>query len=123
MKLQQIQMAVNRVDETDLPSQNMKSTNTSMGDTPRAAGNLILNILCRKHRLFATVVLLFIETAIDPTLAVRQFLGYSCAHSKSLFVFGLRKFRHLVKPRKCRGISFFSKKPANSGNGVRLVKD
>jgi hypothetical protein len=86
MKLKQIQMAVNGVDETDLPSQNMESTNTSVCDASRPAGNLILNIARRKHRLFATVVILLVETAIDPTLAVGQFLGYSCAHSKSLFV-------------------------------------
>jgi hypothetical protein len=61
---------------------------------------------------------------VDPTLAVGQPPGYTWAHSKSQFVFGLRKIQNLfTPPRKCRGISrFFPKKSANSRHEVRLVK-
>ncbi len=79
MELQQFQAPINRVDKADLPSQNMKGADAAMGNAPRSAGNLIMNVVSRVDGSFAAALIPFVETAIDPTLAVVQLLGYSCA--------------------------------------------
>jgi hypothetical protein len=112
-------MPINAVNEADLFCHDVKSADPSMSDATRAAGDLIVNVVGGEHRLLAPGHILFVQTVLNPTLAVGQLLGYLSAHSKSLLVSGLRKIRYLFKPRKTpRDFVFFSKisKPTPRGS-------
>ena len=52
----------------------------------RPFGYFVVNVRCSHHRLLAAAVIIFVQSPLNPTLAMSQLLLYPGAHSKTLRV-------------------------------------
>src|SRR5262249_34114652 len=93
MDLEKLQSLINSVDESNLARQGVHSADAAVDDAPGTIRDLIVDVVGGKHRLVTTSELALVETALDATLAVRQFTVYSRVHSKSLRASGVGELR------------------------------
>ena len=73
--LEQMQAIVDSVDQTDLTNQEVNGADAAVADAATAIADLVVDVACREHGLAAITELGFVETPVDTTLAVGQFLG------------------------------------------------
>src|SRR5262249_34251783 len=123
MNLQQVQPGVDSIDQPKAPGQQVDGPDAAIGQAVDALGDLILNVAGGHHRLRTATQVRLSQTALNPALAVGQFLTYDLVHSKSLRASGVRQTRYLMKHRKSPGISSFHENFFSESQRLRLIKD
>jgi hypothetical protein len=110
--LQKMEMFIDRVDEADLPSQEVDGTDAAVSESPSAPGDLVVNVRGRVHRPFHPVEVVLIEPLVDTALAGVELGAYGRVHSKSSWVWGRRERVPSLKPRKTQeDFEFLEKTP------------
>jgi hypothetical protein len=97
--LQQLQAAVQGVDEAELAGESMNEADAAEGDAVGTFGDLIVNVAGSHHGLGAAAEILLVQSALDPALAVGQFSSYAGFHSKSLRATGVGESRYFIQHR------------------------
>ena len=108
MDLEQVQAAVDGVDQAEPAGQGMDGADAAAGDAAGALGDLVVDVAGGQHGLGAAAQVLLVQAPFDPALAVGQFSSYARFHSKSLRATGVGESRYFIQHRKRRGISSFS---------------
>jgi hypothetical protein len=85
VELEQVEVAVDGVDEADLARQGVKGTDAAAADAAGAVGDLVVDVTGGEHRTLAVGHIGLVEAARDAPLAVGQLLAYLRFHSKSLW--------------------------------------
>ena len=88
MYFEQLNIPVDRIDQTDLASHLVNSANTSGADGLCPLCDFIMYIACREHRLLASAIVGFIQPLLDSSLASPHLFLYLGTHSKTLLVSG-----------------------------------
>ena len=83
MDLQQLQMTINRLVESQLPDQKMHRPDSTGGSRPRAFGDLIVDVGGRHHRPVASPVVILVQPSGDSPLASLNLFSYLGVHSKT----------------------------------------
>jgi hypothetical protein len=81
--LEQLQAAVEGIDQADLPNQFVHGADATDGDAAAALGDFIVDVAGRHDRLGTAAQVGPVQTALDSAFAVGQFFGYAGFHSKS----------------------------------------
>ena len=84
MELEQVQAAVDGVDEAELAGQGVDGADAAVADAAGAVGDLVVDVAGGEHGLVAAAQVGLVEAAFDPALAVGQLPAYLGVHSKSL---------------------------------------
>jgi hypothetical protein len=84
VELEQVQAAVDGVDEADPACQGVHGTDAAAADTAGAVGDLIVDVAGGEHGPLAVGCVRPVETALEAPLAVGQLPTYLGLHSKSL---------------------------------------
>jgi hypothetical protein len=123
VKLEQVQVAVDGRDQTDLLGQGMQDAQAAAGDATGTIGDLIVDVGGGEHRPMAAAVVGFIQAALDASLAMAQLLAYSSFHLKSLWGVGESWSYLTMKPWKTpRGFKFFQNSPPKSPGNLACFR-
>jgi len=98
-----MQVSVDGLDEPDLLGQKVHAPDAAGDDGPRSLGDFVLDVACREHRLFATAVIVFVQTSPDSPLASSQLFLYFVIHSKPSVAWLWDCFRYPLNHQERRG--------------------
>ena len=84
MNLQQVNIPVNGIDQSNLAGQQMNRTNPAAGDGAVAITDIVMDVACRQHRPGACLEPADTEPLGDASLASKPFCVCSVLHSKRL---------------------------------------
>ena len=84
MDLEQVQAAVDGVDQAELPGQEVDGADAAVGDAAAAVADFVVDVAGGEHGSGAVAEVGLVEASLDPALAAGQFLAYLGVHSKSL---------------------------------------
>jgi hypothetical protein len=100
---EQVEAAVDGVDEADLVCQGVQGADTAAAEAAGAVGDLVVEVPGSEHRTAAVEDVSFVEAACDASLAVGQLLAYLGFHSKSLWAWTGGMGCTTMKPQKSPG--------------------
>jgi hypothetical protein len=84
VELQQVQVAVDGVDEADLTGQGMNGADAAAADAAGPVGDLVVDVRGGEHGAVTRLGGGLVEAALDAALAVSQLASYLGLHLKSL---------------------------------------
>jgi hypothetical protein len=84
VELEQVQSAVDGIDEGDLAGQGVDGADAARADGAAAVGDLLLEVARGEHGLAAPLHVGLVQTALYALLAVGQLAAYARFHLKSL---------------------------------------
>ena len=82
--LEQVQAAVDGVDEAELAGQQVDGADAAVADAAAALGDFVVDVAGGEHGLGTAAQVALVEAVLDAALAAGQFLSYAGVHSKSL---------------------------------------
>src|SRR5262249_57470094 len=107
MNFQYLEATVDGLNQAYLVGEGVDRADATDGHTARALADLIVNVAGGHHGFGTAAEVRLVQTSLDATLAVGQFLSYDLVHSKSLHASGVRETGYLIEHPKNPGISKF----------------
>ena len=117
-----MQILVDRLDEADALGKQVKSADAAVADAMNAVGKLVVDVGRGEGGPAGVAEPLFVESAFDSVLAVRQELVYLGVHSKSLSAGGDGCSLQHQTPQNSQGISSFPRITHAEERWLRLFK-
>ena len=123
VNFQQGQPFVDGVDQSDASGERVDSADAAVGDAVGAFAEFVVDVAGSEHGLAAIAELSPVESTLDSTLAVGQFLAYVLLHLKSFRAPGFGKtFPTIQTPEKPKDFESFHEILAMEGHGFACLR-
>jgi hypothetical protein len=121
-EFEEVQVLVDRVDETDALRQQVEGADATMRQATGAVSELVVDVGGGEHGPLGIAEPFLVESAFDSALAVGQLLVYLGVHSKSLSAGGDGCSLQHQTPQKHQGFRVFSISCLAETRRVRLIE-
>ena len=122
MDLEGMQALVDDLGQAETLDHEMDGADAAAVEAMAALAEFVVDVACGELRPVAARQYVFVQTPLDPSLAVAPHSLYSWSHSKSLLASGNEKVELLIKHRKTKRISSFIISDQKRVRKLRLVK-